>query len=527
MDISLFEVVGPIMMGPSSSATAGMARIGATANRFLTEPVRSIDLKFTPRYIDKYVGNRSHLALLGGVLGISENDSLIKQSLEMAHAKGIKVTSSVFPEPAPLHALTVKVTMELESGRKTSITAVSVGGGSIAVIGVEEFDVDLAGTEAYVFAWSEDRDMENLIQKTFPDKIINKREKDGKFLFYISVPPEEAPQAQKAIAEIPGVTRTHYIAPIIPLGFVSHKPLFTTYEALLEMSKKSGKSIAELAIEYEKNRSGRSEEVIWRQMADQLEVMKEAKEKALSSEIVPLYGFESGNEAKKLMKAYVEGETLGGSVLPKAVAIAIGTMEYSTSMTGCIVAAPTGGSSGILPGAILTISEERGVSDEDLIKSMFVAAALGAVMYYHRSTFSGSAGGCQAEVGISSAITAGALVFLGGGSSRKIIQAVTLGIKNIMGLICDPIGCSEVPCIKRNGIGVANAFTSADMALAGIESFIPADEVIKAFVDVQRILPVEMRGGGGGVAGTETAKAARETIKKKDAKLTLPRLDVE
>lgn len=527
MDISLFEVVGPVMMGPSSSATAGMARVGAIANRFLTEPVKNIDLKFTPRFIGKYGGNRSHLALVGGILGIPEHDARIKESLEMAHEKGINVTCSVFEEPAPSHALTVKITLEMESGQKTSITAVSVGGGSIAVSGVDGFDVELVGTETYVFAWSTTPGLKDRIQRLFPDNKISESISNDKFLYYFGVPSNMAKVAEETLSTVPGVTKTHCIDPVIPLGYVPHTPLFTTYDELLSISEKRGKPISELAIEYEINRSGRSRDAIWEQMADQLRVMKDAKEVTLKSEIVPLYGFESGNESKKLMKAYNDGKTLGGSVLPKAIAIAIGIMEYSCSMAGCIVAVPTGGSSGILPGAILTIAEDRGIADDDLINSMFVAAACGAVMYYHHSTFSGSAGGCQAEVGISSAITAGALTFLGGGNSREIIHAVTLGIKNIIGLICDPIGCTEVPCIKRNGIGVANAFTGADMALAGIESFIPPDEVIKAFVKVQRLLPVEMRGGEGGVAGTKTAKAAREVIKQKDAKLFLPRSDVD
>jgi len=154
MDISLFEVVGPIMMGPSSSATAGMARIGATAHRFLTEKVRSIDLKFTPRFCTVYAGDRSHLAIIAGVLGLSEYDPRIKEALDMARAQGISVTTSVFKEPAPEHALTVKVTMGLESGKKCSVTCVSVGGGSIAVIGIDEFEVHLSGTESYLFAWS-------------------------------------------------------------------------------------------------------------------------------------------------------------------------------------------------------------------------------------------------------------------------------------------------------------------------------------------------------------------------------------
>lgn len=521
MDISLFEVVGPIMMGPSSSATAGMARIGATVHRFLTEPVKTIDLKFTPRMLGIYAGERSHFGLVGGILGLPEHDSRIKNALDMAYEKGIKVTYSTFRDPVPSHALTVKVTVGLESGKTTSITAISVGGGSISVIGIEEFDVELSGTEAYVYAWADKKVLEQM-QAMFPGMKVSESEKDGKYLYYISIPPETAKEAQAKAAAVEGVTKTHYTDPIIPLGYVPHTPLFTTYDEILALSEETGKNIAELAIEYEINRSGRTREAIWDQMKEQLNVMKRVKQETFEKKITPLYGFESGNECKKLLKAYKEGKTLGGSVLPKAIAVAIGTMEYSCAMEGCIVAVPTGGSSGILPGTILTVAEDRGIPDEKLIESMFVAAAAGAVMYYHHSTFSGSAGGCQAEVGVSSAMAAGALAYLGDASTKAILHAVALAIKNIMGLICDPMRCAEIPCIKRNGIGVANAFAAADMAISGIESYIPPDEVIDAFVGIQKIMPVEMRNAGGGTTGTPTGIAAIKIIREKDKELMLP-----
>ena len=521
MDISLFEVVGPIMMGPSSSATAGMARVGVCANRFLTEEITSIDLKFTPRLAIKYAGNRSHLAIIGGVLGMAEYDPKIMKSLEIAKEKGIRVTTSVFKEPAPDHMLTVQVTMGLKSGGKTSVTAVSVGGGSVKTIGVEQFTVDLSGTEGYLFLWAEG-DIGGAVKAAFPGATVSFDEKNGKFLYYMSVAPKNAETLKQKAKAIPGVTRVHTTLPVIPLGYVPHEPMFTSYAELEALCDKTGKTIPEIALEYEAARSGRTKEDIWAQMAEQLRVMKKAKEETLTKQLTPLFGFESGNDCKKLMAAYQAGKTVGGSVLPYAVAIAIGTMEYSCCQEGCIVAVPTGGSSGILPGAILPVAEERGLSDEKLIEAMFVAAVMGAVMYYLGSTFSGSAGGCQAEVGVSSGMAAGALTYLAGGTTHQIIQACTIGIKNIVGLICDPFGCTEVPCIKRNGIGVANAFASADMAIAGIDSYIPPDQVMEGFIKTQKILPVEMRGGGCGVTGTAKADEARRIIREKDQEILLP-----
>lgn len=182
------------------------------------------------------------------------------------------------------------------------------------------------------------------------------------------------------------------------------------------------------------------------------------------------------------MKATLEGRTLGGPTLGKAIATALATMEHSLAL-GTIVAAPTGGSAGIVPGTLLTVQQERGYSDEQMIRALFVCCAPGIVMDYKGVSFSGSQGGCQAEVGVSSSMAAAGLVYLGGDNARQVTMGAALAMKNILGLICDPLkGCDEVPCIKRNGIGVANAFSGADMALAGIDSFIPPDEVVDALL---------------------------------------------
>lgn len=144
-------------------------------------------------------------------------------------------------------------------------------------------------------------------------------------------------------------------------------------------------------------------------------------------------------------------------------------------------------------------------------------------MYYHHASFSGMGGGCQGEIGVSSAIAAAALCYLGGGDAKTICDACALSMKNILGLICDRIGgSSEVPCIRRNGIGVANAFSGCDMALAGIPSYVPPDEVIEALCNTQKLLPPELRGGFGGLGCTATSRRAREIEDRLNRELTLP-----
>ena len=527
MDISVFEVVGPKMMGPSSSATAGMARIGSTAHKFLTGPLKSIDVKFVPARADGYFACRSHLGLIGGTMGIPADDTRLVQAMDIAKEQGIELSVSVFDEPAPAMPLTVQITAEMKNGDVSTVRGVSVGGGSIAIEEIDGFKVQPAPTEAHLFVWS-DKNIEAEIKAALPGSEPQFDQKEGKYLFCVGVSPKITEAEQDKVKKIAGITRVQYIEPFIPLGYVPHEPLFTSYEQLEKMSKDTGKSIAELAIDYEIGRSGRTREEIWDNMADFLEVMKNSAKAGVTEDIVPLYGYQVGDCGKKMMKAYEQGVTLGGTILPKAIATAVGIMEYSMSCH-CIIAAPTGGSSGIVPGCILTVRDEHGYTDKQLIESLFVAAIIGVVMYYHNVSFSGSNGGCQGEVGVSSAMAAAALVYLGGGNSHQVIEGSTLAMKHILGLLCDPIpGCPEVPCIKRNGIGVGNAFSGADMALSGVESFIPPDEVIDSLAHLQeKIFRGEMRRirntEGLGAAWTKTGKESMKRSVELCQNILLPR----
>ena len=193
----------------------------------------------------------------------------------------------------------------------------------------------------------------------------------------------------------------------------------------------------------------------------------------------------------------------------KAAVRAMAVAECNACM-GRIVAAPTAGSCGILPAALLTMQEDRGLSDEALVDALFTAAAVGAVIA-QRASVSGAEGGCQAECGSAAAMTAAALVELAGGTPEMSSAACGLALMNSMGLVCDPVaGLVEVPCVYRNVGSVANAMTAADMALAGIAAPIPTDEIIDAMKEVGDMLPACLRETGeGGVAACPSALKAK------------------
>ena len=219
-----------------------------------------------------------------------------------------------------------------------------------------------------------------------------------------------------------------------------------------------------------------------------------------------------GGDGLKMRLYARRGESIGGEFMDEVIVQAISMAESNACMRR-IVAAPTAGSCGVVPAVLLPLCEREHYTQHELLEALYVASGIGAVIAY-RASISGAAGGCQAEIGTASAMAAGALVSLRGGTNEQIGHAVAMALKNLMGLVCDPVaGLVEVPCVKRNVIGAVNAISAADMALAGIESRIPDDEVIDAMGEVGRRMPVEFRETAlGGLAATPTGKAVKERM---------------
>jgi L-serine dehydratase len=238
--------------------------------------------------------------------------------------------------------------------------------------------------------------------------------------------------------------------------------------------------------------------------------MKEAIRGGQNPDLRSTSGLTGGDAAK--MKAYAAGGGLTGSFLNHAMARAIAVSEYNAAM-GKIVAAPTAGSCGILPGTVITMLDEGRCTEHDAVMALFTAGAIGMVIA-NQASVSGAQGGCQAECGSASAMAAAALVELAGGTPIQAAHGCAMAIKNQLGLVCDPVaGLVEIPCIKRNASGVAIAFTSAEMALAGIESKIPVDECILAMRQVGDMLPCSLKETAqGGLAATPTGILLRNKI---------------
>lgn len=276
---------------------------------------------------------------------------------------------------------------------------------------------------------------------------------------------------------------------------------FRNGQELLACCKEHNLTIAEAMTQREMTISGHSREKIESQMAHAYHIMKHAVHKALEEELVSIGGL-IGGESKKLFAR--KEKSVCGELMAKAISYAMGVLEVNTSM-GLIVAAPTAGSSGVIPGVFLALQEEYDFTDDKMIEALFNAGAVG-YMITRNATVAGAEGGCQAEVGAASAMAASALVSLMGGTPEESLGAAATALGNILGLVCDPVaGLVEAPCQKRNAMGASNAMISAEIALAGIGSPIPFDEVVEAMYKVGRSMPHELRETAlGGLAATPT-----------------------
>ena len=285
-----------------------------------------------------------------------------------------------------------------------------------------------------------------------------------------------------------------------------------SFALIAEAVKGSGKPFWELVLETDMDNRMVDRENSLEKMRQTWRAMVEASE-TYTGELRSLSGLVGGDGAR--MRSYLkEKETIGGSFTAEVIAEALAMGESNACMRR-IVAAPTAGSCGTMPAVLLPLWRRDQISEEKMLEALYVAAGIGSVIA-NRACISGAAGGCQAEVGSASAMAAGALVCLYGGDVDQIGHAVAMALKMILGLACDPVaGLVEVPCVKRNVMGAMNAISAADMALAGIRSQIPVDEVIDAMGEVGRRLPVELRETAlGGLAATPTGKAVMKKLRK-------------
>lgn len=282
-------------------------------------------------------------------------------------------------------------------------------------------------------------------------------------------------------------------------------------EALLKAAQEKNCRLSSLVLEQQAEQMELSTEEVYEKMRENYQVMASCIQPGSTQNLKSTSGL-TGGDAYRMKKVVEEGKNLTGPLMGGALYRALAVSELNAAM-GRIVAAPTAGSCGIVPAAVLTMEEQYHLTEEECVMSLFTASAVGMVIA-NNASLAGAQGGCQAECGSASAMAAAAIVELAGGTPEMIGSAIATALKNILGLVCDPVaGLVEIPCIKRNASGVAGAFVAAELALAGIESAIPADEVIWSMKKIGDVMPAALKETAeGGLAATPTGKRLHKQV---------------
>ena len=505
------DVIGPVMRGPSSSHCAASLRIGRLCRDLMDGRIDEVLLEFDPAgsLATTHDGHGSDMGFCGGLLGWEAYDERLPEAEKAIEDKGITLTIDIVDIVYP-HPNTYKITLK-NAQEARRVVAISTGGGMIEVIEIDGAQVSMAGDyfETLVYVSSES-DVVETIEDALESDEIGFRDGSTPFVEIKSQQfPDETFLSQLMVSD--SVFAIKKLSPVLPVG--SRKNLevpFTNCEEMLAYNQGKGLVLWELAVHYESARGNISGEEVVTKMEEIVGIMHAAVDRGLEGTRYAdrILGSQSVNFERQMKnKKLVEGDALN-----RVIMFTTAIMEVKSSM-GVIVAAPTAGSCGALPGAILGVGHDQ--AEEEVVKAMLAAAMIG-VFISTSATFAAEVGGCQAECGSGSGMAAAALVSLSDGSLEQSLSAASMALQNSLGLICDPIGNRvEAPCLGRNVQAATNALSCANMALADYNHLIPLDQVIDTMDKVGESIVPELRCTSlGGLSVTEASKAIESKLLK-------------
>lgn len=527
--LGLTDVIGPIMVGPSSSHTAGALRIAYMARRLCLAEPKTVEFRLLGSFAHTLTGHGTDKALVAGMLGLATDDLRIRDSFDLAREAGLAFSFVTLPDAEYDHPNTIDVRIVDAAGNAMDVRGESIGGGAAVIRKIDDIDVRITGESASIVVRQRDeKGVLAHIAQSISDEGVNiattrmYRERKGDTAYTVLETDQAVGAEAKAAIEdhpaiydvriIPGDARAdveRVAVPDVAAALQRFAELdFGNGAALLAYCEEHGATLSEafLAREATLAASLGYADGAAAYLREALAVMRCAARRPID-EALPSMGGLIGGEARKLADLHERGGELCDDQLSCAIAYAMAVLETNASM-GRIVAAPTAGSAGVLPGVLLALQRTRGYGDDDLAHGLAAAAAIGYLIT-RNATVSGAEGGCQAEVGSAAAMAAAASVELMGGTPAQCFAAASNALTNMMGLVCDPIaGLVEEPCQKRNAAGAAVALVSAQIALAGIGNLVDFDQTVEAMRKVGRSLPFELRESAlGGIAAAPTACA--------------------
>jgi L-serine dehydratase len=511
------DVIGPVMRGPSSSHCAAAVRIGRIVRDLMDGEIEDVLIEFDPdgSLATTHESQGSDMGLYSGFLGWDTTDERLLSSPEAIREAGINVKINITLIEAD-HPNTYKITVT-NSREKHSLTAISTGGGIIEVIEIDGIKASVAGDyyDTLIYVGSDgDQLLAHLKENILADEIHILGSEKTRF---VEIKSQEflAPETTLELRSKFDIHSIKQIAPVLPV--LSHREIkvpFITCAEMMEYNRDKNLDLWELAVHYERARGAITGEQVMEKMTDIIDVMQNAIHAGLAGTEYAdrILGYQSGNFQTQMKNHRL----INGGVLNQIIMYTTALMESKSAM-GLIVAAPTAGSCGGLPGACIGAANAMGLSKADLTRAMLAGGMIGIFIAAH-ATFAAEVGGCQAECGAGSGMAAAALVTLAGGSTQQGVNAASMALQNILGMICDPVANRvEVPCLGKNVMAASNALACANMALADYDPIIPLDEVIQTMDAVGKMLPSALRcTAHGGLSITKTSKEIEKHLAKKD-----------
>jgi len=511
------DVIGPVMRGPSSSHCAASLRIARLCRDLMDEQIKNILIEFDPNgsLATTHKSQGSDMGLFGGFLGWEAFDERLPEAEKHLAIAGIHVDIQICEIYAD-HPNTYKITLSNDKETR-NLTAISTGGGMIEVINIDGAKVSMAGDyfETLIYCSEPESVLRYIDSSIVYDELIIHRGAQS----FIEIKAQSFPDKIicSELFSIETVSAIKFLRPVLPV--MARKNLtvpFITCNEMLEYNKGKNKSLWELAVDYESERGNMSPDEVFQKMRAIIHIMGNAIESGLKGT-----HYEDrilGSQSLQFREHLETKKLVAGDVNNKVIMYVSAMMEVKSSM-GVIVAAPTAGSCGALPGALFGVAHSLQLHEDEIVKAMLAAGLIGVFIAAH-ATFAAEVGGCMAETGSGGGMAAAGIIVMKGGTLKQSIAAASLALQNSLGIICDPIGNRvEAPCLGRNVMAATNAISCTNMALSDYEQLIPLDEVVDTMKAVGDHIHHTLRCTNlGGLSVTHTAKKIEAMLEEKTGK---------
>jgi len=515
------DVLGPVMRGPSSSHSAAANRIGRLCRDLVDGDLLRAVIEYDPNgsLVTTHKSQGTDMGLYGGFLGWEPDDPRLPDYESHINAVGLEIEVH-YDSYGASHPNNYKLTIEGLNGDRHTMQAISTGGGMIEVREIDGAPLSMGG-DLYetLFYLNEGADADATLEECSnllgsEDGECLQGEGVTRFLRFSST---QAPDfdSLENLGSVKSVSCIRILAPVLPT--LSRKDLsvpFQTVEAMLAFNEGKNLPLWDFALEYESARGGATKEAVFEQARAVLHIMEDAVRTGLAGtqyadRILPC-------QSVNLLKREAQGRLIPGDVNNKIIAYISAILEVKSSM-GVIVAAPTAGSCGAMPGSVLAVADSLGVDEEGKVRAMLEAGLIGVFIATH-ATFAAEVGGCMAECGSGAGMAAAAMVGLAKGSLKQQLCAASIALQNSFGMTCDPIANRvEAPCLGKNVLAGSNALSCSNMALSDYEHLVPLDEVINAMNEVAGFIPHELCcTAKGGLSVTPTSKAIEERLARQE-----------